>query len=117
MIVEQQAVLLPGCHPLRDQALHEADCALLVRDLAMKVRCSVVVVGGQSDWMMADTSSSMRPGVTVALRARKLVVQSLEKAVLGKHHSCQVSKMVEIDNVGGCTREDYVEEGTRRGHS
>ena len=49
VIAEQQAVLLPGCHPLRDQAPHEADCALLVRDLAMKVRCSVVVVGGQLD--------------------------------------------------------------------
>ena len=66
---------------------------------------------------MADTSSSMRPGVIVALRARKLVVQSLAKADLGERHSCQVPKIVEIYNVRGCTWEDYVEEGTGRGHS
>ena len=66
---------------------------------------------------MADTSSSMRPGVIVALRARKLVDQSLGKADLGERHSCQVSKIVEIYIVGGCTWEDYVEEGTGRRRS
>lgn len=117
VIAEQQAVLLPECHPLRDRALHEADYASLVRDLAMKVRCSVVVVGGQLDWMMTDTSSSMRQGVIAALWARKLVVQSLEEADLGEHRSCQVSKTVETYDAGNCTGEDYVEGGTGRDDS
>lgn len=46
---EQEAVLLPDCHPFHDWALHEADCASLVRDLAMEVRCFVVLVGVQLD--------------------------------------------------------------------
>ena len=58
---------------------------------------------------MADTSSSMRPGVIAALRARKLVVQSLEKTDLDERRSCQLSRIVEIYNVEDCTREDYVE--------
>lgn len=49
VIAGQQAVSPPVCQPLRDLALHEADCALLVRDLAMRVRCSAVAVGAQLD--------------------------------------------------------------------
>lgn len=48
-IAEQQAVLPPEYQPLQGLALHEVDCALLARDLAMRARCSVVVVGAQLD--------------------------------------------------------------------
>ena len=49
VIAEQRAVLLPECQQLRDLALHEAGCVLLVKDLAMRVRYFVVVVGVQLD--------------------------------------------------------------------
>ena len=80
----------------------------------MRVRCSVAVVGAQLDSMMADASSSMRPGAIAALWARKLVVRSPEEIDLGEHHSCEVSDIVEIDDAGGCTREGFVEEETGR---
>ncbi len=66
---------------------------------------------------MADASSSMQPGGIAASRAKKLVVQSPEEIDLGGHHSCEVSDTVEIDDAGGCTKEGYVEEETKRAHS
>lgn len=65
---------------------------------------------------MADTSSSMR-GAIAALRAKKLVVQSLEEADLGEHRSCQGSRIVLSCDAGDRTQEDYVEMGKGRGHS
>ena len=59
-IAEQRAVSLLECRPLDDLALCGADYASSARDQVMRVRCSVVVVSAQLDWMMADVSYSMR---------------------------------------------------------
>ena len=45
-IAEQQVLSLPECRPLRELALHGGDCVLLVRDQAMRVRYSVMMVSG-----------------------------------------------------------------------
>ena len=66
---------------------------------------------------MARASSSMRQAVIAASWVRKLVVRLLEEVGLGEHHSCALYNTVEIDEAAGCRREDYVEEGTGRGHS
>ena len=66
VIAEQQAVLLLGCRALRDLALPEADCALSGKVPAMRVRCSVVVVSAQLDWMMVGAWLSMRWGAIAA---------------------------------------------------
>ena len=59
-IAEQRAVLPLECRPIDDLALCGADCASSARDQVMRVRCSVVVVSAQLDWMMADVLYSMR---------------------------------------------------------
>lgn len=44
------------------------------------------------------------------------MVRLLEEVDL-RPHSCEISDTVEIDDAGGCLRENYVEEGTESGHS
>lgn len=65
---------------------------------------------------MADASSSTRLGEIAASWERKLMVRLLEEVDLGEHHLFEVSDTVEIDDAVARTREDYVEEGTGRGH-
>lgn len=66
---------------------------------------------------MARASSSMRRGVIAASWVRKLVVRLLEEVGLGEHHSYALYDTVEVDEAVDCIREDYLEEGTGRGHS
>ena len=60
VIGEQRVVLLPEFRS--DLGPYEVDCVLLVKDLAMRVRCFVVVVSARLDWMAADALSSIRQG-------------------------------------------------------
>lgn len=116
-IAEQWAVWLPECQRPRDLALHEAGCALLERDLAMRVHCFVVVAGAQLDLMIADASSSLRWEAIAASQARELVVRLLGEVDFGKHRSYEVSDRVEIDDERVYMRVDYVEEETEKGRS
>lgn len=45
------------------------------------------------------------------------MVRLLGENESAEHHLCEASDTVEIDDAEGCVTEDYVEGGTRRGHS
>ena len=45
------------------------------------------------------------------------MVRLLGENESAEHHLCEASDTVEIDDAEGCVTKDYVEGGTRRGHS